>query len=822
MDFNLVIVFFAIFLFFFYLKNTGKTKQNYSLVLEKIQEFNLELEHLLNYDYYFSNYKKVKLKNKYKETYSSVKDSIKYLHLKERERVIINNFKITFSSLDKKVDQYNTKYILKEKENYQDLFNSLEKYPLSDDQQTAIITDDDNNLVIAGAGTGKTTTIAGKVAYILKKKLAEPNEILVISYTNAAVNEMGMRIRNYLKDDDVTNKIKIKTFNSYGYEVNRTIRINESLKVAFENEDTERAQIQKTFDHLFLNNADFCRKAVNFLAFFNRPPRDDFEFESSDAYYKYEKSFKNVALNGEVFKSKEEVEIANFLFLNSVNFIYEYTFPLNLEDKNPVYGDYKPDFYLPDYNIYIEHYGIDREGNVPKRFKDTAQYSARERYHLGMEWKDKIHDKYKTTLIKTFSYENKENILIKKLKEKLIAQKVILKPRDTKEILTNIKKQETYEDFTKLISTFLSLMKSNGKQPKDILYKDDLRLKVFIDVFKPIYEEYEKYLKYNSLLDFNDMINHAAISIHNNQHKHGFKYILIDEFQDMSLSRYKLMKAFQKQNPEIKIYAVGDDWQSIFRFSGSDISLMTEFKKYFGYTKTINIVHTYRFNTEILKTTSEFIQKNSAQLRKELKALTEPEKPSFEFVPFDVIILDKNERKSFIHDKIQQVLEEVIIKGKEQSVFLIGRYNHDNPGFPDTYKNIDVTFYTAHSVKGLTCDYAILLNVNSGIFGFPSEIVDDPILEYLLYEGDHFNNAEERRLFYVATTRARHKNYIFYDSFKESKFVYELKSDLKYLEEGNNAVICPRCSGRMVKRRGRRGDFFGCSNYPNCKSIINV
>lgn len=800
--------------------NKGSKSKDYAEELVEITAYFLLLKKALNLKFYFSNHKKSEFLKRFQTTYNAVNDNSGYKHLIESDIKLINDFKNSFQSLSDIAESYNPKFIRSEKTKFKDLFDNLEQHPLSDDQRTAIITDEDNNLVIAGAGTGKTTTIAGKVAYIIKKKLAKPNEILVISYTNAAVKEMGSRIRTYLDDDTVTEQIKIKTFNSYGYEVNRSVRKSENLSVAFDDEDSEKVQLQKIFDSLFLNSSDFTKKATNFLAFFNRPPRDEFAFETGNDFYKHEKSFKNVGINGEKYKSKEEVEIANFLYLNSINFKYEDFYPLKLEDKNPIYGDYRPDFYLTDYNIYIEHYALDKDGNVPKWFNDTAQMTAKERYHNGIMWKDEIHTRYETTLVKTYSFENTQGVLIKNLKKKLLAHAVVLKPKNPQDILDSFKEQESYSDFIKLIGTFLSLMKSNGKKPDDIPYKDDLRLKVFIDVFKPMYITYEAHLNKNSLLDFNDMINHAAIGIEQNKHQHGFKYILIDEFQDMSLSRYKLMRAFQMQKPDVKIYAVGDDWQSVFRFSGSDISLMTEFKKYFGYTKYTNILNTYRFNSEILETTSGFIQKNTAQLRKELTALTEPSESSFEFIAFDLVITDKTERQIYYHEKIGEVLDKLILLKRKLNVFVIGRYKHDNPNLPEELENLHIKFYTAHSAKGLTCDYAIVMNVNSGIFGFPSEIVDDPILEYLLYEGDHFENAEERRLFYVATTRARYKNFIFYDAYKESKFISELKKDLNYLEEGLPPVICRICSGVMIKRRGRYGDFYGCSNYPNCSCIV--
>lgn len=802
-----------------------KPQKDFSDILNKIKEAETELEALTNYERYFSNYLKENYKKNYEAIASEINNEKEYRHLTEPEKTSINIFKINYQNIDRIVNEYNINFIRKEKFDFKELFDQLEEHPLSNDQRTAILTDDDNNLVIAGAGTGKTTTIAGKVAYVIEKGLAKANEILVISFTKSAVNEMGLRIKSYLKNDETTELIKIKTFNSYGYEVVRTVNIDKRLGVAFENEELFFSFLQKKFDELFLNDSDYSKKAINFLAFFSRPERDEFDFKTGDEYYKHEKSFKNVGFDGIYYKSKEEVEIANFLFLNQIKYEYERFFPLNIEDINPAYGNYQPDFYLTDYDIYIEHYGIDENGNVPDSFSGNATMTAKERYNKGIEWKREIHAKYQTKLVTTYSYENRRGILIKSLNEKLTAHGVVFEKLEPDAILAVIKEQDVYKDFNKLIATFLGLMKSNKYQPEDVLHRNkDKRLKVFIDVFKPIYQEYENYLHHKSLLDFNDMINVASDSISSGKFIHPYKYILIDEFQDMSLNRYQLLKAMRTQNPSVKIYAVGDDWQSIFRFSGSDISLLTQFKKYFGYAKYTQILNTYRFNREILSVTSGFIQKNEAQLKKDLTALTDASAPSFEFIGQSMNGMDRIARANYTKNSVRTILAKLNLNATPNSiVFLIGRYHFNNPGIGNEFANLKIKFFTAHSVKGLTCDYAILLDVNSGVMGFPFEIVDDPILGYLLHEGDRYENSEERRLFYVANTRARHKNFILFDIYNESKFVKELRTD--YLLSNDNKTdlkFCKLCDGLMIERTSSKGKFYGCSNYPSCKGKLSA
>ena len=135
------------------------------------------------------------------------------------------------------------------------------------------------------------------------------------------------------------------------------------------------------------------------------------------------------------------------------------------------------------------------------------------------------------------------------------------------------------------------------------------------------------------------------------------------------------------------------------------------------------------------------------------------------------------------------------------------------------FPGLSLSYHTAHRVKGMTCDFAILLDVDSGTLGFPSEVADDPLLGCLLHEGDSFQNAEERRVFYVAITRARHKNYLLYSLTRPSKFVAELRGICGYggNEEQEAVVRCPECQGILVKRNGPFSEFYGCSNYPRCE-----
>jgi len=736
---------------------------------------------LTNLDLYFSNFAMQAFKVKFSPLRKAIPSGFNSIGLEDQELEKVSKFISIIDDISTHRIAYNKRFVPEEIEKYKEFFAGLEEYPLSMDQMRAVVTDEDNNLVIAGAGTGKTTTISAKVAYILEKGIANPEEMLIISFTQNAVKEMYNRTIEFCSSHPDAEKIMVRTFNGFGNMVCRSCT-DTPIKLAFDNDYTCKIFLQNSFDELFLNDKEFAKKATNFITFFNRPYVDESEFKTAIEYSKHQKAYKNTSLNGIKLRSDQELQIANFLFLNQIQFIYEQNFPLIREDLNPEYQSYAPDFYLPDHEIYYEHYGIDENGEVPSWFGYKPPFkNATEQYRHGMQWKDGIHAKYKTKLIKTYSFQAKKGKLLSHLKQQLKEFGVELNPMPIDQILPAIKKTEHYENFMALIYTFLQLMKSNNARPENFKkFKGDQRLQVFLDVFTPLYLKYEQKLSTDHSIDFNDMINSATRHISSGEYKTNYKYILVDEFQDMSLGRYELLKALKKANPSAKLYAVGDDWQSIFRFTGSDISIITEFSSHFGVSANSEVLKTYRFNREILDLSSRFIQKNPSQLAKSLSSEMEALYPSFELCPMNLYGSLANQAL-VKWDILSEIIAGISLRKQSARIFIIGRYNYNIP--PDLkelqkkYPTHTISYLTAHSSKGLTCDYSILIDLDSGVYGFPSEMVDDPILSYLLQEGDDFENAEERRLFYVALTRARHKVFLLYNKNSPSKFIDELISD---------------------------------------------
>lgn len=741
---------------------------------------------------------------------------------------------------------YNKRFIERELNECDTLFSNIEGQSLDEQQRLAVIKDEDNNLVIAGAGSGKTTTVAGKVAYVIDRFKVKPDEILLITFTKKASDEMKHRIKQKMNID-----IEVNTFHSFGRKV-----IGEATNdmPSVIEEKQFYAEMRNIFNSLF-KDSDYASKVIKFITEYRLEPKDDNDFKSHGEYITYLKennirTYKTVevVINGrrtmlrEYCKSLEEVQIANYLFLNGVN--YKYEEPYQHKTSDNIYAQYKPDFYLPDYDIYIEHFGlIDRNNNVPNWFSSSNGLSAKDKYNSDIAWKRDTHSNYATTLVETYSYENKEGVLLTKLKTKLEAKGVVFKQRTNDEIwqiLNSIAKDEVSALDT-LINTFLNLFKSNNFQIKNITdqiesYKDESiknRYFLFLDIFIPILNKYNEFLKSKNLIDFSDMINDAAFYISKNKFKNKFKYIIIDEFQDTSIGRFKLINALLESNKSCRLFAVGDDWQSIYRFAGSDISLFTEFEKHFGVTEFSKIETTYRFGSSMIDISSNFILANPNQTPKELKAFT-----NNTLSPIEIIYSNsfKNDDPYPFIDALNQINAENTESSKKIKILALSRYNH----IIDLYKektdlfsvkyndveknftikylelpNLEVQFLSVHRSKGLQGDYVIILNCVSGQYGFPSEQADDPILNILLSKSDQFKNGEERRLFYVALTRSKRKTFITTNSTYKSKFIDEI--DPNYIVDGNSK--CPICKegDRLVKEGINRNDNpyvkYSCSNW---------
>ncbi|CAN5127105.1 hypothetical protein BH09ACT10_BH09ACT10_00690 [soil metagenome] len=327
-------------------------------------------------------------------------------------------------------------------------------------------------------------------------------------------------------------------------------------------------------------------------------------------------------------------------------------------------------------------------------------------------------------------------------------------------------------------------------------------------------EEWDSRLRKTNEVDFEDMLSHATDLVEAGKWSSPFRVVLVDEFQDASHARARLLRALVNR-PDLFLFAVGDDWQSIYRFAGSDISAMTRFEETFGPGHVMRLERTFRSAQELSTLAGDFVMKNPNQLTKKVRSdRSFPE-------PVGLVLVDG---EAEVTQAIAQRLSELsasVPDGSSASVKILGRYRREEELLPRAkYRVLDIRFQTVHSSKGLEADHVIIPGLNRG--GFPSTKEDDPLLRLALPEGDDYPHAEERRLFYVALTRARDSVLLIARSGKESEFVTELLGDgaLSLLGDQEAAAPpdpCPSCGrGLMIVRQGPYGPFLACNRFPSC------
>lgn len=330
-------------------------------------------------------------------------------------------------------------------------------------------------------------------------------------------------------------------------------------------------------------------------------------------------------------------------------------------------------------------------------------------------------------------------------------------------LIKRILQEMDIDNLKKLIFTFINLYKSNYNDINYLLnlyQKSHFINKIYFKIILEIYHIYNQELKASNLYDFNDMIKIATNNINNNIIKTNYKYIIIDEFQDTSLNRFKLIDAIMKQN-NAKIFVVGDDYQSIYRFSGCNLDIFLNFNKLVNNLNIINLDYNYRNPKEIIDVANSFIMKNKNQIKKETICLKNINKPI-------KICFYKNKR----------TVIEKILKYIDTKYLILGRNNTDK----DIFNVQDKPFLTIHKSKGLEEDNIILINLTNNNNSLPSKIKNHKIINKLI-KTDYYPYEEERRLFYVALTRTRNNIYLLVPKSNYSIFIKELmKNYKKYIE----------------------------------------
>jgi DNA helicase-4 len=687
----------------------------------------------------------------------------------------------------------------RDKNKLRELGEIRKEFNLSESQVIAATSHAKETLVVAGAGSGKTSVLVGRAKYLVEFNRAKPEQILMLAYNKDAADELSERTLA------AGIGVQAKTFHGFGNSVLK--EPGERTGVAFGGKGEVAGFLSKQLSEA-LSESD--RELLSkYFAEQLVPLREYGQFKNLSEYAAYVQATIPRTLMDERVKSHGEWLIANRLFSLGIDYAYERLYDVSGTPRER----HQPDFtvLLPeDKQIYVEYFGIDRN-------KGTAPGISREAYLEGIEWKMGVHEENRTILISLYYYDLLEGNLVRKLDEALKEHEVEFKPRSYDEILKQANEIGYYSRFLKVCEQFLGHVRAQRLSIGALLglASRDERGIAFLSVFSPLLSSYEKELDRQKLPDFAELIHGAADKIEQGLFPIEITHLMVDEFQDISKDRNRLIEVLKFAKPDLEVTCVGDDWQSIYRFSGSDISIMRSASKPKMNRKRVDLGETYRLPQELADLSRSFILKNSLQLEKIVVSKTDPG------VQGRVVTHWDTEQKE-IKENLRKVIERIGADGEDPSVSLrvLARYSDNLPDkkFVESLWEGPVAVSSIHAAKGLEADYVIVTDLMQDFRGFPSTIEDDPVMRLVMPEQDLHLHGEERRLFYVAITRARRECHLISPISAPSLFTLELleggMGEHVGIDESQNRK-CPMClSGRILTSLKSSGSY--CSNIPLC------
>lgn len=685
------------------------------------------------------------------------------------------------TNLNQSVNDFNQSFVAKEKKHALSFLTMLKQRAPTEEQLEAIVTFENSNLLVASAGSGKSATLVNKVCYAIEKKYALSHEVLILAYGKKAAEELVDKFKQVsILNQNFIQPNAISTFHSLGMKIIKNSKNKPNI-------GEWAAQSDLFFDLLngfiteLSTEPEFMWKYATLCTLF----RDQNIFSKEQHHYFSEIFLENDdswdirqevkkelrmlrTLGGEDVHSVEELIISNWYYMHNINYQYEkVTEYKNLHGETKVH---KPDFYLTDYGIYHEHFALNKNGKAPEHFEPG--------YVDTVNWKRQWYCDQKVPFFETTSAQFRDGSLFEQLKNQLTAMNVSIKFVDNFD-LEKIFNDGAEEALLNLIHISMKHIRNQGKTSDEISLNSrfqDQIFKIFYDVVKMFLKKYEQHMQSTRSTDFEGLLIEATQVINSGSYQHAFKFILVDEFQDISQSRLKLLQALVRQNPCTMVFAVGDDWQGIYKFSGADLDIFVHFEKYMGLTKQLYLTKTFRSNQGITTVAAQFVQKNKIQKRKKAESSILETRQVIEVVNY------KNE--THVENLISEIIQELVEfnHGRIVQILILGRYNRS---VPRTLNRLvaqfegqaHIEFNTFHKSKGRETDYSLLLGLNDGGLSFPSMKEDHPLLRVFVENNDNYPFAEERRLFYVALTRAKNKVFLLCEQKNRSVFIDELIQD---------------------------------------------
>jgi DNA helicase-4 len=692
---------------------------------------------------------------------------------------------------------------------------------LNEGQREAVVSEDKRLLVLAGAGSGKTKTLLQKLIYLIEEKGVSPSNILAITFTKNATNEMIDRLivsadqggeyekQLFDKKKSFADKererfiqqkkykwidgLTIKTFHGFCYSILRSYGVNEfdnKFRIIGDEKKDEEDELSKhvapetafeVMHKLLIEQCENTEYLLQLKRYILDYVIDKIHLKQVDPQYLPKDGKYFTALNKTKVRSKSEQFIADWFYRHSIKFEYEPL--LNVKDFS-----FNPDFYIPDANLYIEHIS---DKSYPMKHKE-------EQFKKG-----------NLLLIKTYESMTKDSALFNHTLDNIVKNRL---PADYhKTVSINFKEefhgyQEEVKDFVQQIIRITDMIKVENINIDTVLEKarkdQHERVRNFYELAIPIAKKYNHYCTDKSYLDFNDLISTSTSLFKNygdiaNRYKNKYQYILVDEFQDVNNLQVELIKLLLTDSTQL--FCVGDDWQSIYGFRGSNVSYIVEFESHFTNAKTIKLNLNYRSTQNIVGASNEVIKHNKFKVDKDVYA---SKKSEHKIVVYSGNSEEENIR--FCFEKVKELLHEGL--NNDDILFLYRRTKMFTPYFFH-FKNegVRVPSKTIHATKGLEAKVVFIIGLKEGHGGFPDIWLEDRIFQVIKKANHDLLIEEERRLFYVAITRAKDKLFLITEKGNESSFLKEIpdiftvKTSTPIKSVVEKVITCIKCFSQLEK-----------------------
>jgi DNA helicase-4 len=697
---------------------------------------------------------------------------------------------------------------------------------LNDRQKEAVVSEEKRLLILAGAGSGKTKTLLQKLVYLIEEKNVSPSSILAITFTKNATNEMIDRLIvsadntgeyeqilvdkfkskfdkdkerfNYQRKFKWIDSLTIRTFHSFCYSVLRNHGVNEfdnKFKIIGEEKRDEEDELSKhiapetifeVFHKILIEECEETEFLLRLKRYILDYIIDKIHLDKNQGKYTPKDGKYFTALDGTKVRSKSEQFIADWLYRHSIK--YEYEPLLNVKDFS-----FHPDFYIPEANLYLEHVS-------------EKSYSTKD--------KEEQFKKGNLLLVKTYESMTKDSALFNHTLDKVIKNRLPANyhinvaltykeefhgyHEDVKKFLTQVIR---ITDMIKVENISTKTVLSNAKQDQHE------RVRSFYDLAIPIVEKYVSHCTDKSYLDFNDLISRTASLFINhpdiaNKYKSKFQYILVDEFQDVNNLQVDLIKLMLTDNTQL--FCVGDDWQSIYGFRGSNVSYIIDFENHFENARVVKLNLNYRSTQHIVGASNEVIKHNKFKVDKDIHSSKQSEHKIVVFAGSS-----DEQNIQFAIEEVRKFQKEGLTS--EDILFLYRRSKMFSNSFSQdkSYyhrlkdEGLKVQGKTIHAAKGLEAKVVFIIGLTEGDGGFPDIWLEDRIFQTIKKANHDLLLEEERRLFYVAMTRAKEKLFLITEKGNESSFLKEIpetftvRTSIPLKSMVAKVITCKKCFSEL-------------------------